>query len=151
MTVRDDHAAGKTGTCIACKSRITVPQPVVRNPKLPPPIPVRSNPQPGAAIGALPLDSNLAAFLSDGPKPQPTLPASTVHSGGATRRWSPAASAALKFLAFILSMPIGVVVAVIGHMFVFPEANGAVPTGIAVFCCYLSYQVLQSTFGIDNG
>ena len=49
--------------------------------------------------------------------------------------------------AFVLCVPIGVTIAVIISMSLFPQANGAAPTGLAVFCCWVTYQLLAGMFG----
>ncbi len=49
--------------------------------------------------------------------------------------------------AFMLSVPIGVTIAAIISMALFPQANGAAPAGLAVFCCYWTYQILPGMFG----
>jgi hypothetical protein len=56
-------------------------------------------------------------------------------------------SALVGCFAFVLCVPIGVTVAVIISRALFPQANGAAPTGLAVFCCYMTYQGLLGMFG----
>jgi hypothetical protein len=52
--------------------------------------------------------------------------------------------------AFILSVPIGITVGVVIRLVLFPNAHGALPGGVAVFCCFVAYSVLRSMFGARN-
>jgi hypothetical protein len=64
------------------------------------------------------------------------------------RRRSHAAQLALKGLVFLLSLPIGVIVAVVVRSFLFPHAHGAIPAGAAVVSCYVSFNMLRAAFGV---
>jgi hypothetical protein len=54
----------------------------------------------------------------------------------------------LRGLAFALSIPVGALVAGVIAATMSPS-NPAIPTGLFVGSCYLSYNLLKSTFGVE--